>query len=71
MNHLSILPMSADDIKTARGIAVLLGYADSTAYTSTSDIAGLYCLPIAKGQPEKVVVKTAEHGFIALQFFVD
>lgn len=62
------------DMKQAERIAKHLGY-EQTAYTSTSALIGLFCLPENPARPENrgkphqggCVVKTKELGFLFIQ----
>jgi hypothetical protein len=58
--------MSDKDIETAEKIARRLGY-KQTAYTSTSALWGLYCLPERATQRKGCVIKTKELGFLFVQ----
>ena len=60
----------ADHAK-AQALCRKLGFADSHAYCTSSDIPGLYCLPLHAGQSGVVIVKTSDFGFVALQTFED
>lgn len=70
------LEMTAADIETAERIAQALGY-EQTAYTSTSALWGLFCLPenpaYAKGRPTRggCIIKTAQFGFLFVQDLED
>ena len=70
------LEMTPDEIATAERAAKRLGYGQ-TAYTSTSAIWGLYCLPenpaTHRGQVTRggVFFKTAELGICFLQTMED
>lgn len=55
--------MTEADIAFAERIARRLGYTQ-TAYTSTSELWGLYCLPDRQGQRKGCVIKTANLGFL-------
>lgn len=70
------IEMSEADIKTAERIASRLGYTQ-TAYTSTSALWGLFCLP---ENPEHVknrptcggcIIKTEQFGFLFVQDLED
>lgn len=68
MSTLTMLEFSTDeDFDKAKRICSAQGYRDSWAYTTSSDIPGMYCIPIRPNQPEKVVCKTKEFGFVVLQ----
>jgi len=55
--------MSEEDIRTAEKIARRLGFRQ-TAYTSTSGLWGLFCLPDRPTQRHGCVIKTREFGLI-------
>lgn len=59
------LEMSDSDIEFAERIAKRLGFAQ-TAYTSTSQLWGLYCLPDHAKHRHGVIIKTAAFGFMFL-----
>ena len=65
---MKLVEFKDSDHAVAEGIARKLGYGESFAYTSSSCIPGLYCLPLRASQPEKVIVKTDEAMFVVLQF---
>lgn len=72
MANITMLEFSTDeDFAKAKRICSAQGYRDSWAYTTSSDIPGMYCIPIRPGQPEKVVVKTREFGFVVMQVIED
>lgn len=75
MGQITQLEFNEDDFKRAESIARFKGYGDSTAYTSTSDLIGLYCLPDGKqykrGLRTGCVIKTAEFGFMFVQIEED
>ena len=55
------------DFETAERIALQQGYGTNWAYTTSSHIPGLYLCALRLGQPNKVVVKTDEMGFIVVE----
>lgn len=55
--------MSEEDIEFAERMAARLGYLQ-TAYTSTSQLWGLYCLPDHARHRKGCIIKTLELGFI-------
>lgn len=55
--------MSDADIELAEAIAKRLGFTQ-TAYTSTSGLWGLFCLPDHAGHREGCIIKTKEFGFL-------
>lgn len=57
------LEMSEDDIVFAERIAARLGYLQ-TAYTSTSGLWGLFCLPDHSRHRHGCIIKTAQFGFM-------
>lgn len=52
------------DFPVAKAMAAKMGFSDSTAYTSSSALIGLFCLPTKPGQIEGCVIKTKELGFL-------
>lgn len=68
MSQITMLEFSAGaDFEAAERICRAQGYGDSHAYTTSSAIPGLYLCPLRASQPEKVVIKTREFGFVVLQ----
>lgn len=70
MNTLTLQDFAPEDFDTAAAWARRLGYADSTAYATSSALPGLYCLPYsgtAGPQRQTVICKSAELGLIAVQ----
>ena len=65
---MKIVEFKDGDFDIAKRLARSLGYGESCAYTSSSSIPGMYCLPLRAGQPGKVIVKTDEAEFVILQF---
>lgn len=70
---LTMLEFSGDDFEKADAIAVALGF-EQYAYTSTSALWGLFCLPenpkrAKPGQATKggCIIKTRELGFLFVQ----
>jgi hypothetical protein len=68
-----MLEFEPDDFPKAEGIARALGF-EQTAYTSTSALWGLFCLPenpryARRGQATEggCIIKTAELGFLFVQ----
>lgn len=57
--------MSEADIEFAERIAKRLGFTQ-TAYTSSSAIWGLYCLPDHANHRHGVIIKTSGLGFLFL-----
>jgi len=71
---LTQLEFEADDFEKADKIARALGYGENTAYTSTSALWGLFCLPenpehAKPGQATQggCIIKTRELGFLFVQ----
>lgn len=60
---LTQLEMSESDIDFAERIAARLGYTQ-TAYTSTSGLWGLFCLPDHAKHKHGCIIKTAQFGFM-------
>tara|TARA_R110000868_G_C10591080_1_gene739582 strand:+ start:142 stop:357 length:216 start_codon:yes stop_codon:yes gene_type:complete len=71
MSALTLLEFSPDDFAPAHALCAKLGYGTSYAYTTSSEIPGLYCLPLRANQNTTVICKTAEFGLIAVQTFED
>jgi hypothetical protein len=71
MSTLTLLDFAPEDFDPAHALCAKLGYGTSYAYTTSSDIPGLYCLPLRPTQNTTVICKTAEFGLIALQTFED
>lgn len=72
MSQITMLEFSAEsDFEAAARICRAQGYGDSFAYTTSSTIPGLYLCPMRASQPEKVIVKTREFGFVVLQIIED
>jgi hypothetical protein len=57
------LEMSESDIEFAERIATSLGFSQS-AYTSTSGLWGLFCLPDHARHRKGCIIKTKEFGFL-------
>jgi hypothetical protein len=57
------LEMTEADIEFAEQIARSLGY-KQTAYTSTSGLWGLFCLPDHARHKHGCIIKTAQFGFL-------
>lgn len=57
------LEMSNADIEFAERAAARLGFTQ-TAYTSTSGLWGLFCLPDRAGMKEGVFIKTLQFGLL-------
>ena len=55
--------MSEPDIEFAERIATSLGFSQ-TAYTSTSGLWGLFCLPDHARHKHGCIIKTKEFGFL-------
>ena len=53
-----------EDFDTAAEVARRLGYGDNTAYTSTSALWGLFCLPRNDRQHSGCIIKTREFGLM-------
>lgn len=61
--NLTQLEMSEEDIEFAEQIANKLGFTQ-TAYTSSSQLWGLYCLPDHARHRHGCIIKTKELGFL-------
>ena len=57
------LEFAPDDHATAQALAKRLGYAQ-TAYTSSSSMWGLFCLPDNESKRRGCIIKTKEFGFL-------
>jgi len=66
MTTLTQLEFSGDDFAEAERMAKHLGYRQ-TAYTSSSALIGLFCLPDNARQRRGCVIKTEELGFLFVQ----
>jgi len=62
--------MSEADIETAEKVAERLGFTQ-TAYTSTSGLWGLFCLPNHARHRSGCIIKTREFGIIFVQDLED
>ena len=70
MTVLTLLEFTTDaDFDKAKKLCARLGFGESWAYCTSSDIPGLYCLPLRPTQAGQVIVKTAEFGMVAIQTF--
>lgn len=67
---LTQLEFKDGDFKVAEQVAKRLGYTQ-TAYTSTSALWGLYCLPDRPTQRKGCVIKTYELGMLFVQDLED
>lgn len=70
MKTLTQCEFAPDDFPQAERMARHLGYTQ-TAYTSSSDLIGLFCLPDRATQHRGCVIKTVEFGFIFVQDLED
>lgn len=68
---LTLLEFEPADFEPAKKLCARLGYRDSFAYATSSDLPGLYCLPLRTSQRQTVICKSAEFGLIAIQSFED
>jgi hypothetical protein len=68
---LTQIDMNEAQLERARTLAARLGFQDSTAYTSTSALIGLNCLPLRSGQHGAVIVQTAELGMLVIATLED
>ena len=64
------LEMSEADIATAEKVAKRLGFTQ-TAYTSSSGLWGLFCLPDRPTQRGGCIIKTREFGLMFVQDLED
>lgn len=60
---ITALEMTEEDIEFAERIAVRLGFTQ-TAYTSSSGLWGLFCLPDHAAHKHGCVILTAQFGFL-------
>ena len=70
MKTITQLEFSGEDMIKAEAVAGVLGYAQ-TAYTSTSALIGLFCLPDGPEHTSGCVIKTAEFGLMFVQDLED
>lgn len=71
---LTQIEFNSSDFEQAEAVAKKLGY-EQTAYTSTSALIGLFCLPENPALPENrnkphrggCIIKTKELGFLFVQ----
>jgi hypothetical protein len=68
---LTLCEFEPADFEPAQRLCAQLGYRDSFAYATSSDLPGLYCLPPHSTQRGAVICKSAEFGLIAIQTFED
>ncbi len=64
------LPFTDNDFETAEEIALQLGRRE-TAYSSTSDVIGLYCAKRFSADKQITIIKTAEIGWLAVSTLED
>lgn len=64
------LEFEEKDFDVAESVAKRLGYTQ-TAYTSTSAMWGLFCLPDRATQKSGCIIKTKEFGFLFVQDLED
>lgn len=64
------LAFEDDDMEKAEQIAKRLGY-KQTAYTSSSDMWGLFCLPDRPTQKKGCIIKTKQFGLMFVQDMED
>lgn len=64
------LEMSEQDIEFSERAAQRIGFTQ-TAYTSTSGLWGLFCLPDRAGQRKGCFIKTEEFGLLFVQDLED
>ena len=67
IGNLTLLEFEPADFKPAQALCAQMGYGESFAYCTSSDLPGLYCLPLRQHQKQSVICKTAEFGFIIVQ----
>ena len=67
---LTLLEFDSDeDHARAQTLCRRLGYGSRHAYATSSDLPGLYCLPLRPTQPGLVICKSAEFGMVSVQTF--
>ena len=75
MKQLTQLEFKDNDFKKAECIAQSLGYGSNTAYTSSSDLIGLFCLvdgeQYKQGKKKGCIIKTKQFGFMFIQDLED
>lgn len=64
------LEFEEDDFSLAEKVALRLGYTQ-TAYTSSSALWGLFCLPDRPSQKSGCIIKTAQFGLMFMQDLED
>jgi hypothetical protein len=64
------LEFDEEDCPKAEAIAKRLGYTQ-TAYTSTSALWGMFCLPDRSTQRSGCIIKTKQFGFLFVQDLED
>jgi hypothetical protein len=68
---LTLQDFAPEDFEAAKTLCRKLGYGESYVYATSSDLPGLYLLPLRPTQPGRVICKSAEFGLIAIQIFED
>jgi hypothetical protein len=68
---LTLLEFEPEDHEKAQALCKRLGYGTSYAYATSSDLPGLYCLPLRASQNTAVICKSLEFGLVAIQTFED
>ena len=68
---MNVLEMNDNDLAFARRMAAQLGFENRTAYTSSSDLTGLFCLPANETQKKGCIIKTESLGFLWVQDLED
>ena len=75
MKQLTQLEFIGEDFIKAEKIADKLGFKGNYAYTSTSDLIGLFCLvdgeQYRQGKTKGCIIKTKEFGFMFVQDLED
>lgn len=66
MAQLTQLEFDDNDFEVAEAVAKRLGY-KQTAYTSSSALWGLFCLPERATQKAGCIIKTKEFGLLFVQ----
>ena len=75
MKQLTQREFTDKDFEGAKKLADILGYGESTAYTSTSDLIGLHCMPdqqqYGSGLMGGSIIATEEFGLMFVQTVED
>lgn len=69
--ELTQLPFEGKDMENAKSIARAMGYGDSTSYSSSSALVGLFFQGDRAGMREGCIIKTKELGFLVVSTLED